>query len=197
MYDVVKLKEDLKEILSEERYSHSLRVAEISKELARIYQVDIEKAYLAGLVHDIAKEFSSEQNIYYLNKYKLPKKLLQEEYRNILHGIIGASYLKEKYNLDDEICNAVKIHTISSPNMTMLDKVLFVADKIEPNKKFNGIEQERELAYQNIDDCLILCLENTIVHLIKKGKKFDKTIIETLESLKKETLESLKKVRHL
>ena len=68
MYDVVKLKEDLKEILSEERYSHSLRVAEISKELARIYQVDIEKAYLAGLVHDIAKEFSSEQNIYYLNK---------------------------------------------------------------------------------------------------------------------------------
>ena len=189
MYDVVKLKEDLKEILSEERYSHSLRVAEISKELARIYQVDIEKAYLAGLVHDIAKEFSSEQNIYYLNKYKLPKKLLQEEYRNILHGIIGASYLKEKYNLDDEICNAVKIHTISSPNMTMLDKVLFVADKIEPNKKFNGIEQERELAYQNIDDCIILCLENTIVHLIKKGKKFDKTIIETLESLKK--------VRHL
>lgn len=183
MYDVESLKKDLKEILSEKRYEHCLRVADVAKELAKIYNVDIEKAYIAGLIHDIAKEFTDEENTYYINKNNLSKNLLKREYKDVLHALIGSLHLKEKYNIEDDICNAVKVHTTASVNMNMLDKVLFVADKIEPKKEYPGIEEERKLAYINIDKCLILCLENNIKHLRSKGKKFDESIIEILKEL--------------
>ena len=73
MYNIEKIKKDLKEILSEKRYSHSLRVSEIALDLAKKYNEDTNKAYIAGLVHDIAKEFTEEQNIYYITKYNLSK----------------------------------------------------------------------------------------------------------------------------
>jgi len=185
MYDVTILKKDLKEILTENRYNHCLRVADEAYKLAEKNNINKEEAYIAGLVHDIAKEFSNEKNLYYIKKYNLPDYLLNEEYKKVLHGEIGAIYLKEKYNMPDKICNAVKIHTTASFNMNMLDKVLFVADKIEPNKNYLGIEEERILAYKNIDQCVILCLENNIKNLTLKGKKFDKSIIETVKELKK------------
>lgn len=185
MYEVEKIKQDLKCMLSEKRYNHSLNVAEVAKELASIYNVDKEKAYMAGLTHDIAKEFNEEENKYYLDKYNLSKSLLNSKYKKILHANIGAKYVKDKYNLDDDICRAIDIHTIASPNMDMLAKILFVADKIEPNKDYIGIEEERRLAYINIDASLKLCLENNIKSLISKGKQPHKNTIDTLNLLKK------------
>ena len=185
MYNIEKIKKDLKEILSEKRYSHSLRVSEIALDLAKKYNEDTNKAYIAGLVHDIAKEFTEEQNIYYITKYNLSKRYLKKECKNVLHGPVGAAYLKEKYDMEDEICNAVKVHTTASSNMTMLDKIIFVADKIEPNKNHLGVEEERKLAYTNIDKCIILCLENNIKNLKERDKIFDETIIKTLSILKK------------
>ena len=185
MYEVEKIKEDLKCMLSERRYNHSLNVAEVAKELASIYNVNEDKAYIAGLTHDIAKEFSEEENRYYINKYNLSESLLNSEYKKILHAHIGAKYVKDKYNLDDDICKAINVHTVASPNMDILAKILFVADKIEPNKDYIGIEEERRLAYINIDASLKLCLENNIKSLISKGKQPHKNTIETLNLLKK------------
>lgn len=185
MYEVEKIKEDLRCMLSKRRYNHSLNVASVAKELASIYNVDEEKAYVAGLTHDIAKEFSDEENKYYLNSYHLDEYLLSDEYKKILHAYIGAKYVKDKYNLDDDICDAINVHTIASPDMDMLAKILFVADKIEPNKDYIGIEDERRLAYINIDESLKLCLENNIKSLAFKGKQPHKNTIDTLNLLKK------------
>lgn len=185
MYEVSKIKEDLEKMLSEHRYQHSLNVAEVSQKLATIYNVSEEKAYIAGLTHDIAKEFTDEENRYYLKKYQLPESLLNPEYKKILHANIGALYVKDKYNLDDDICKAINVHTVASPDMDTLAKIIFVADKIEPNKSYIGIEEERKLATTNIDKALMLCLENNIKTLESKGKIPHQDTINTLNLLKK------------
>ena len=192
MYEVEKIKNDLERMLSEYRYNHSLNVAKVAEELAGIYNVDKEKAYLTGLVHDIAKEFTDEENKYYIKKYKLSSKLLKKEFKKILHAYVGASYLKDVYNLDDDICKAVYVHTVASPDMDLLAKILFVADKIEPNKDYIGIDEERELAYQDINNALILCLENNIKKLESKGKRPHKNTIKTLKKLTKEQMKNKK-----
>lgn len=167
MYEVIK--KDLRERLSEKRYEHCLRVADVARELAGIYEVDLEKAYLAGLVHDIAKEFSVEENQYYINKYGLP--IIEEEFKRIEHSFVGAVYLKEMYDLDDDILEAVRVHTVGSMKMSLLDKIVFVADKIEPNKDYLGIEEERRLARIDIDEALIMCLENNYKKLLSSNKR--------------------------
>ena len=185
MSSIEQIKKDLKNKLSEYRYIHSLNVARLAKSLAKRYGVDEEKAYLAGLVHDIAKEFTDKENAYYIKKYRLKSNLLKEKYKYLLHGIIGSLYLKDKYGLDDEICNAVMVHTIGDENMTMLDKILFVADKTEPNKNFNGTEEERKLSYINIDKTLVLCLENYVNSRKEKGKKVNKKTLNVIKHYKK------------
>ena len=119
--ELEKIKNDLKSKLSEYRYGHSLRVADVASELAECYGYNKNKAYLAGLVHDIAKEFSDEENIAWIKKYELNNDLLLPEYKKIIHADVGAVVIKEKYNLDEEISNAVLYHTIGSINMSLLD----------------------------------------------------------------------------
>lgn len=185
MTEVKKIKKDLEKMLSEYRYNHSLNVAEVSRKLAVHYKVDDERAYLAGLLHDIAKEFTVEENEYYVKKYKMPKKILRKEFKKILHAYVGAKYIKDVYGVDDDICRAVYVHTVAAPDMDMLAKILFVADKIDPNKEYIGIEEERELAYIDINKALILCLENNIKKLEASGKKPHKDTVKTLKKLKK------------
>lgn len=182
MYDIDLLKKDLEGLLSEKRYKHSLSVAAVAMELANIYGIDKDKAYLAGMVHDIAKEFSDEENDYYIEKYNLPK--VEEEYKRIIHSYVGAVYLKEKYNMDDDICGAVSVHTTGSLNMSMLDKIVFVSDKIEPGKDYPGIDEERKLAKEDIDKCVILCLENNYRKLLSKGKRMHPLSSKVLCKLK-------------
>jgi len=183
MYNLEEIKKDLRMKLSDYRYNHSLSVALVCIELANIYNVDKDKAYVVGLVHDIAKEFSDEENIYYIEKYNLPR--VDDEFKRIVHGEVGAAYLREKYNMDDEVCEAVRVHSIGSTDMTMLDKILFVADKIEPGKDYPGIEDERRVAKEDIDKALLLCLENNYKQLIGKGRRMHPISLEVLDNLKK------------
>ena len=179
---IERIKKDLKELLSDYRYEHSLRVGETSKELAHIYHIDEEKAYLAGLIHDIAKEFTKEQNeaIMKRNRQTIDK----EENPRINHAIVGAVYAKEKYHLDEEIIHAISSHTIGDIPMSTLDKIVFVADKIEPGKNYPKIEEERQLAKENLDKAIILCIENNHQKLMKEKKKVAPKSIEVLNNLK-------------
>ncbi len=176
------IKEELRERLSDYRYKHCLSVAAVAMELANIYGFDKDKAYLAGMVHDIAKEFSEEENEYYIEKYNLPR--FDSKFKSIIHSFVGAVYLKEKYDLDDDICEAVRVHTIGSLNMSLLDKIIFVADKIEPGKDYLGIEEERVVAKENIDKAMILCLENNYIKLKSLGKEMYPVSLEVLYHLK-------------
>ena len=186
MGNVERIKEDLRGYLSEYRFFHCLRVAYVARKLADVYHYDMDKAYVAGLIHDIAKEFSDEENLNVIKKYHLSQSLLNEDYRKLLHSDIGACLAKNVYGLDEDICHAVKCHTIGDIPMNLLDKILFVADKIEPGKDYMGIEEERKLAYQDIHGATVLCIENHHKKLVRTKKQIYPKSLEVLDYLKRE-----------
>ena len=183
MYTIEQIKKDLKNNLSEFRYEHSILVAEESKKLAYHYQVDEEKAYIAGLVHDIAKEFNDEENAKWIEKYKLSGDIFSPEYKNVIHSFIGAEVIKEWYGMDEEICNAVKYHTIGNLPMTTLEKIVFVADKIARKESNPIIDEEKRLAYQDIDKALEFYLRTQKNKFESLGKKMYSTTLELLKFL--------------
>ena len=137
------INEDLKNSLSPKRYNHSIMVAKEAKSLAKHYHINEDKAYLAGLIHDVAKELTEEENIYWIEKGKLSKDLENKENLNIKHADIGAIIAKEKYNLDDDICNAIKYHTIGNKSMDLLAKIVYIADKIGREKNSRSINTSK------------------------------------------------------
>lgn len=184
MTNIEQLKNDLKGLLSNHRYQHCLRVADEAKRLAKRYGSDIEKAYVAGVVHDVAKEFSMEENQSLIEKHHLPKSFLLEDYRKVLHAYLGEVYLRDNYTLDEDILEAVRFHATGAQTMNQLDKIVFLADKIEIGKNYPGIEEERRVAYQDLDQAMILCLENNLKKLKREHKKINRKSIEVLEFLR-------------
>ena len=178
------IKRNLKNYLSEYRYEHSLRVGDVAKELASLYHYDMDRAYLAGIIHDIAKEFTDEENRSFVLEHHLDDSMLGDDYKKILHADIGGVIASLKYGLDPEICHAVASHAIGNIPMNLLDQIIFVADKIEPQKQYDGIEEERELAYHNLYEATILCIENNQKKLIRQKKRIYPKSIEVLNYLR-------------
>ena len=183
MYTIEQIKQDLKKYLSEYRYEHSILVAEEARKIAKHYNQNEEKAYIAGLVHDIAKEFSDEENEKWIKKYNLTGDIYSEEYKNVIHSFIGAVAIKEWYEMEEEICNAVRNHTLGNISMTELDKIIFVADKIARRVSNPIIEEERKLAYLDINKALELCFKVQKQKLKEKGKKMHPISLELLRLL--------------
>lgn len=180
MYDVDVMKKDLMMVVSNFRYEHCMMVAEEAKRLALHYNISSEKAYVAGLLHDIAKDFSSEENAKWIEKYHLPKELLSPSFLNIVHADIGALVVKEWYNLEDDICDAIRYHTIGHVPMTNFDKIIFIADKIARKRLDASLEKIKNEAYIDLDKALILCLERQQEILINKGIKLNDNSIDLL-----------------
>ena len=180
-----KIKEDLKNTLSERRYIHSLGVMEMAVELAKIYNVDEKKAELAGLLHDNAKEMTPEELLKYVDDNNIKISEVERINTKILHGKIGADIAKKKYGVSKEIQEAIEYHTTTNPNMTTLDKIVFVADKIELNRKSAtyDIESERELAKKDLDGAVIFIINSNITSLIQKDKLINEESINTRNKL--------------
>ena len=180
-----KIKEDLKNTLSERRYIHSLGVMEMAVELAQIYNVDEKKAELAGLLHDNAKEMTPEELLKYVDDNNIKISEVERINTKILHGKIGADIAKKKYGVSKEIQEAIEYHTTTNPNMTNLDKIVFVADKIELNRKSAtyDIEAERELAKKDLDGAVIFIINSNITSLIQKDKLINEESIQTRNKL--------------
>ena len=179
------IKEDLKQSLSEKRYIHSIGVMEMSEELAKIYNVDIETAKIAGLLHDIAKEMPKEEILKYVDENNIIITEVESINTGILHGKIGADIAKKKYNVNEQIQKAIKYHTTTNPNMDTLAKIVYVADKIELNRKSENfdIELERKLAKENLDKALLVILDNTTKYLIDNNRLLVEESIETRNKL--------------
>ena len=180
-----KIKYDLKNILSERRYIHSLGVMEMSVQLAKIYHVDEEKAKIAGLLHDNAKEMTAEELLKYVDDNDIQISEVERINTKILHGKVGADIAKKKYGISKEIQEAIEYHTTTNPNMTTLDKIVFVADKIELNRKSAtyDIETERELAKKDLDEAVIFIINSNITSLIQKDKLINEESIQTRNKL--------------
>ena len=162
--------EYLKKNLSEYRYNHTLGVAETAKKLAGIYNCDSEKAYLAGLLHDCAKEISLDEMKKIVDRNKAQCDEMTLSSSALLHSIAGAYLAKEKYNIDDEIFDAILYHTTGKEDMSLLTKIIYIADYIEPMRAFLGVEEVRNLAFSDIDEAIIKSCSNIIIHTVNKGE---------------------------
>ncbi|APX72542.1 HD domain-containing protein [Companilactobacillus allii] len=161
----------MKKNLSDFRYTHCLRVESVSRELAVKYDANVEKAGLAGLLHDYAKERSDDEFKQVIKTKHLDSNLLN--YNNaIWHGIVGAEIVKDELNIaDEDVLNAIRRHTVGATEMTQVDKCVFVADFIEPKRDFPGIDEAREYAEESIDSAVAFELKHSIAHLIDKNRE--------------------------
>lgn len=160
----------LKEKLCDELYRHSLGTANTAKDLASYYGENEEKAYLAGLVHDYGKIYSApellkkaaEQDIY-LDRYT-------RNSRKLLHAPVGAVLIKSELEIDDPaIFNAVACHTTGKVGMSLFDRILYLADFIEPDRDYEGVEVIRDLAYEDFEGALLRSVEITIHAVLNRG----------------------------
>lgn len=123
--------QDLKSILSKKRYLHSIGAMEKAIELAKIYKVNEKKAAYTALVHDMAKEMTKEEYYEYANKNNIELSKDDIMCPAVIHGIIASDIAKKKYGFDKEMCDAIYYHTTGRPNMTLFEKIIFLADKVE------------------------------------------------------------------
>ncbi|MCX7951367.1 MAG: bis(5'-nucleosyl)-tetraphosphatase (symmetrical) YqeK [Clostridiales bacterium] len=155
--------------LTKNRFIHSLNVAKVAVELAKIYNIDIYNAEVAALLHDNAKSLNNEELMYYVDKYNIKLDDVDLFSPQILHSYVGAYLAKDNFDIDEDIFNAIYNHTVGRKNMSMLEKIIFIADIIEEGRNFNGVEELRELAFKDINKAIIMSCEKTIEYVISKG----------------------------
>ena len=169
--------------MGKKRFKHTLGVVESATQLAKLYNVDVEKARLAALLHDCAKEMPLKemQDLVKENNYKADEELLANG--NLLHGLAGMIRAKLEFSItDSEILEAIRVHTTGKVGMSTLDKVIFLADYIEPNRReIPGLSKIRQIVFQNIDQAICLSSERTIRYLEDNGNKIDPMTIKTYE----------------
>lgn len=164
-----KMDEEVQAALSSSRYAHTIRVMETALELAeRFGGTDPEKVKVAALLHDYAKCFS----VLYLEKQLLHYGLIEDLvafHHELWHGPVAAELVQEKFDVqDEEILNAIRYHTTGRPSMTQLEYVIFVADYIEPERSFPGVDDVRLLAQEDLTMAAWRALQNSIIYLMKK-----------------------------
>lgn len=161
----------LKEDIGVKRFEHSLRVMETSIELAKRYHCSVEKAAVAGLLHDCGK-LKGEINLLKLSSdFGIILDSMTKNNNELIHSVLGAAIAEREYGIsDEEILNAIRYHTTGRENMSLLEKIVYVADMIEPGRKFQGVDKLRELALEDLDQCLILSIDNTLKFVIENKK---------------------------
>lgn len=179
MWNEFQITEYLKANLNSQRFQHSIRVMDTAVSLAKRYKVDEEKAKLAGLTHDCAKNLKSLEINDLLEKNGYNIDMMFKKSSNVMHGLAGSIIAKDIMGISDEdVLNAIAYHTTGRTNMTVLEKIIYIADYIEPMRNFNGVATLRTLAYENLDEALLLSFNNTIKYVIDKGELIHKDTIE-------------------
>lgn len=191
-YDDKTIKSSLKKVLNEKRYEHTIGVADTAASLAFAYQIDFEAAYIAGLLHDCAKNYDGEKTLKLCKKYKVKLSSFEEKNPSLIHAKLGAVLAKEKYGIEEEeILSAISYHTTGKPGMTRLEQIIFCADFIEPNRKMlTCLPVIRETIFQDIDKATYLILKQTLVHLHNHDMCIDvmtEQAFEYYEKLQKES----------
>ena len=186
-YTIEDIQEKLRKKLKGSRYVHTLGVEYTSVCLAMKYGENLETAELSGLLHDCAKELPEKKLIQICRDHG--ERISKMEYQNpfLLHGKAGACLARDKFGIDDaNILNAIRYHTTGRPGMTLVEKIVFVADYIEPNrKKADNLTELRRMAFENLDETVLRILEQTLDYLIRTGKEIDRHTVITRDYYKK------------
>ena len=188
MLDKNVMQEKLQSSLSVKRYIHTLGVVKEAKKLAKIYgnEETKDKAEVAALLHDCAKDYPLELKKRLCKEYHIELDDIIKSQMDLAHPLLGTEVAKREYLVDDEeILNAIKYHTTGKRKMSLLDKIVFIADYIEENRKpFEGLEEARRLAYIDLDLAMKFILEHTIEYVNERNMKLHPLSVEALEYYK-------------
>lgn len=170
--DIKQIEKTLKDMLPERRLKHSLNVSKCAVKLSEIYKCDKEKAEIAGLVHDCAKYFTDEQIEDCIERFNIELDPLEVNNIALSHSVIGSYVAVDIFNIkNEEIINAIKYHTTGKENMSLLEKIIYMADLIEEGRNFPKVEELRELTYSGkLEEALILSFNNTIKFVIDNNQ---------------------------
>ena len=172
---ITKILKKLQKELDAERYQHTLGVMYTAASLAMCHGENIEHALIAGALHDCAKCIPGREKIKLCKKYNLEVTPVEEKNPSLLHAKLGAYLALKKYDIvDQDILNAIKSHTTGRPEMTLLEKIIYIADYMEPGRtELPNMSEVRTLAFKNIDDCLYRILEDSLVYLKSRDLPID------------------------
>lgn len=188
MTDVAEIQRSVCARLSERRFSHTLNVAEEARRLAERWDVCPERAYLAGIVHDCAKEIPKNEAFEMLREFGEA-----DDYSAcpaLIHGPLAAHIAMRDFGVEDEeILDAVRYHTTGRCKMGMLEKIIYLADFIEPSRSFDGIEEVRRLAYENIDKAVLMEADMVIGFVIERGQLLNEKSVQMRNELLMRTKE--------
>ncbi|MGN0170282.1 MAG: bis(5'-nucleosyl)-tetraphosphatase (symmetrical) YqeK [Lachnospiraceae bacterium] len=183
--------EDLKPQMKSERYDHTIGVVYTAANLAYAYGYSDEKATLAAVLHDCAKLTAIKDYVSECQKYGISVSESGRKAPHLLHAVLGAYFATQKYKIEDEeIIHAILVHSTGCPNMNTLDKILYLADFMEPGRQsFTGMDEIRHLAYQDLDKAVLAKADGVLSYAESKGYYIDPRTIETRDYYK-QTIES-------
>lgn len=178
MTDLTLIKNQLQNSLSAKRFNHSLAVAKRAVELAVIYGEDESKAYIAGLVHDSVKEKTKDEQLQMINSFGIILSDIEKNEENIWHGYAASGYIREKWGITDlDICNAVKYHTCGRKDMSILEKIVFVADLTSEDRNYPDAKDIRVVSEKSLDLAIYNCYQYILPFIInRKGRITQNTV---------------------
>ena len=165
-------------MLSSQRIAHTAGCEHEAVQLAKLWGEDPEKAAVAGILHDSTKNLSYDEQLILCDKYGIILDNAQRENPKLLHAITGAALAKDRFGVSEEISQAIRWHTTGKPDMNTLEKIIYLADYIEPTRDFEGVEQLRELAYEDLDKALALGLEMSLEELRRQNVEPHRDTVE-------------------
>ncbi len=185
--DYTEIEKTIKKKLKKSRYRHTMGVCYTACALAMRYDVDMDDARLAGLLHDCAKGMDDNELVRFCKKHDLGITEAEDKSPHLLHSKVGAYLAKKEYGIDDEeILHAITVHTTGCPDMSLLDMIIFVADYIEPNRfEAPRLAEIRQMAFRDIISAVVMILDDTIFYVRERGMYMDPMTEETYVFYKK------------
>lgn len=185
--ELQEIRKKLKKELDKGRYEHTKGVMYTAGCLAMAHGYSVEKAMLAGLLHDCAKCIPNDEKIALCEKNHILIHPVEYESPYLLHAKLGAYLAEKTYGVSDpEILHAIKVHTTGEPDMNLLDKIIYIADYIEPGRdKAPNLQEVRRTAFQNLNVCMAQILRDTLMYLMSRGGSIDNTTRMTYEFYKR------------
>lgn len=164
--DIEKYKKIIRPMMSEYRFIHSVNVSKEAQKLARLYGADEEKAAVAGILHDITKELPKEEQLQIIRDGGIILDNIQINAPKLWHSISGSVYVKNKLDIDDaDILNAIRYHTTGRAGMSLLEKIIFVADYTSEERSFNGICTMRKKSRKSLEEAMLYGFKFTFSNL--------------------------------
>ena len=184
---VQKIRKTLEGELKPERFTHTLGVAYTATSMAMVFDADIDKALIAGLLHDCAKCMSHDDQIKLCKKNNIELSDIEKKNHSLLHAKVGMYLARTKYDVyDTEILNAIRWHTTGKEEMSLLEKIIYIADFIEPGRKpLEGMDIIRKEAFTDLDKCLAHILHDSVIYLQTIGKEIDNSTMDAYLFYKK------------